>query len=350
MMKKGLKKNLHQFNRIPASIHHDHNNAMSGFNDNRSTNARQRQLIQDINDSPAMTVQRQQLECSFGNPMQMVAEEEEELLQGKFETAQQQSLEEEEEPLQGKFYWGASPTRDVALEKEADVMGNKAVQTKVGVSGGEVNGSAPFFYSVEPQAVLSNNGKKIDIAAKEKDLYQVSMIEGGIIQKWPLYEENQKPRGGWKCHDAVFYWVLRELNHNAEKANKIINNIYGSGEFMSSFQWIGDALGYAEGVQLTEDTMNTVKAGDILFTGSAKLPTHSMVCDTDTTIQGFNNGGTFGGDTDKYEQRVPLNALRGVERNIWNDDKFGLYGAPLYKVTYDTASKKAKTYIKNYNG
>ncbi|HEX7645100.1 MAG TPA: DUF4157 domain-containing protein [Burkholderiaceae bacterium] len=53
---------------------------------------------QDIANSPAMTAQRRRLESMFGSVAQRV--EEEEPLQGRFETAQRV---EEEEPLQGKF-------------------------------------------------------------------------------------------------------------------------------------------------------------------------------------------------------------------------------------------------------
>ena len=58
--------------------------------------------MQAIDSSPVMTVQRMQLEGSIAGPVQRVGEEEEELLQGKFNTLQPQGLEEEE-LLQGKF-------------------------------------------------------------------------------------------------------------------------------------------------------------------------------------------------------------------------------------------------------
>jgi len=56
------------------------------------------ELAEQINNSPAMVAQRKQLDGMFGAAIQRV--EEEEPLQGKFETAQRV---EEEEQLQGKF-------------------------------------------------------------------------------------------------------------------------------------------------------------------------------------------------------------------------------------------------------
>jgi hypothetical protein len=70
--------------------------------DGRSDNAIQGRLMRGIDSSPTMQRQREQLEASFGNPVQKVGEEEEELLQGKFATLQRQGPEEEE-LLQGKF-------------------------------------------------------------------------------------------------------------------------------------------------------------------------------------------------------------------------------------------------------
>ena len=70
--------------------------------DQRSVNVRQGRLMQGINDSPMMTLQRKQLARSIGDPVQRV-EDEEELLQGKFGTVQRQEALEEEELLQGKF-------------------------------------------------------------------------------------------------------------------------------------------------------------------------------------------------------------------------------------------------------
>lgn len=158
MMKTGFKQKPNQLKRSPASIHNDKHPAASELVDNRSSTTLQRQLMKGIDntaqaiaqrqaqaqldDSPVMMLQRQQLEGSFGQPIQRVeAEEEEELLQGKFETmqrqgdleeeellqgkfetVQRQSLEEEEEPLQGKFTNSASPTQ---LQEETTQSGNR---------------------------------------------------------------------------------------------------------------------------------------------------------------------------------------------------------------------------------
>ncbi len=100
-MKTGFKQESNQLKRSPASIHKDKHSPAPGLVDNRNASAVQRRLKEGIDNSPVMTLQRQQLEHSFGHPIQKVAEDEEELLQGKFEAVQRQP--EEEELMQGKF-------------------------------------------------------------------------------------------------------------------------------------------------------------------------------------------------------------------------------------------------------
>lgn len=63
-----------------------------------TSKSRENEQANAIDDSPAMTAQRKKLQSLFGGAIQRV--EDEEPLQGKFETAQRV---EEEEPLQGKF-------------------------------------------------------------------------------------------------------------------------------------------------------------------------------------------------------------------------------------------------------
>jgi hypothetical protein len=63
-----------------------------------TSKSRENEQASSIDDSPAMVAQRKKLNSLFGGAIQRV--EEEEPLQGKFETTQRV---EEEEPLQGKF-------------------------------------------------------------------------------------------------------------------------------------------------------------------------------------------------------------------------------------------------------
>jgi len=120
MMKTEIRKKPNQLNISPASIHIDRNLSANGVVDNRSVTALQRKLMAGIdhspqataqrqaqaqlNDGPVMSLQRRQFETAFGRPIQRLeAMEEEELLQGRFETVQRQGALEEEELLQGKF-------------------------------------------------------------------------------------------------------------------------------------------------------------------------------------------------------------------------------------------------------
>ena len=116
-MKAQLKKGNQRPGTKPASSHQHKQSTHAAQVDQRSASVRQRRLMQGIDNSPMMTLQRKQLERSTGDPVQRIAEEEEELLQGKFETLQRQ---EDEELLQGRF---ETLQRQGGLEEEELMQG-----------------------------------------------------------------------------------------------------------------------------------------------------------------------------------------------------------------------------------
>lgn len=171
-----------------------------------------------------------------------------------------------------------------------------------------------------------------------------------ILQRWPLYEDFNLPRFKITCHDAVFYWMLRELNKSPNRAKEILSNIIEVNG--PSFNWIGRALAYRLGQRVDGPRdIGKIARGKILFTGSENYPTHSMVCTGPTTAQGYNNGGTFGGETYTFEPSVSLEHLRAeaAERKIWSERDgeyyFGLYENPLYSVPFDLARHFAHLFI-----
>ena len=117
-MKAQLKKGNQRPGTKPASSHQHKQSTHAAQVDQRSASVRQRRLMQGIDNSPMMTLQRKQLERSTGDPVQRIAEEEEELLQGKFESMQRQAMEDEE-LLQGKF----TPAQRQAPEEEEPLQG-----------------------------------------------------------------------------------------------------------------------------------------------------------------------------------------------------------------------------------
>jgi len=100
-MKTGLEKLPGRLKTRPASRYR-RQQPTNAVVDRRGDNALQRRLMRGIDDSSTMQRQREQMEASFGHPIQKVGQEEEELLQGKFATLQRQ-VPEEEELMQGKF-------------------------------------------------------------------------------------------------------------------------------------------------------------------------------------------------------------------------------------------------------
>lgn len=97
-MKTQLKKGHKQLSAKPASSYQHKKSTNAAHVDQRKASVTQGRLVQGIDNSPMMTLQRKQLARSIGDPVQRV--EDEELLQGKFKTLQRQ---EDEELLQGKF-------------------------------------------------------------------------------------------------------------------------------------------------------------------------------------------------------------------------------------------------------
>lgn len=101
-MKTQLKKGHKQPGAKRASSYQRKQSTNAAQVDQRSDNVKQGHLMQAIDNSPMMTLQRKQLERSTGDAVQRI-EDEEEMLQGKFETLQRQANLEEEELMQGKF-------------------------------------------------------------------------------------------------------------------------------------------------------------------------------------------------------------------------------------------------------
>ena len=120
-MKTGLDRLPRQTKTRPASRFR-RQYAASEIVDRRSEGATQYRLAHGIHNSPAMQLQREKINGSFGHPVQRVGEEEEELLQGKFDALQRQP--EEEELMQGKF---AAPA-----QREAEAA---KTQNKTGLPG-----------------------------------------------------------------------------------------------------------------------------------------------------------------------------------------------------------------------
>jgi len=137
------------------------------------------ELAEQINNSPAMVAQRKQLDGMFGAAIQRV--EEEEPLQGKFETAQRVEEEEqlqgkfdtaqrveEEEPLQGKSEAGSS----LQLKEEASKPNNTGLPDNLkngieSLSGMSMDGVKVHYNSSQPaqlNALAYAQGTDIHVA------------------------------------------------------------------------------------------------------------------------------------------------------------------------------------------
>lgn len=118
-MKTRLNKRSKQTGAGFASSHQRKSSAQAEFEDKRDSSAVQNCVMQDVDKSPMMAMQRKQLEDSITDPVQRI-EDEEELLQGKFDSVQRQGDLEDEELMQGKF---SEPVQRQGLEEEELLQG-----------------------------------------------------------------------------------------------------------------------------------------------------------------------------------------------------------------------------------
>lgn len=119
-MKTRLKKNSRQAGASFAASYHRKSAATAEFEDRRGSSEVLNSVMQGVDNSAMMTLQRRQQEPSFGHPVQREAKDEEDLLQGKFATVQRQGALEDEELLQGKF---SKPVQRQGLEEEELLQG-----------------------------------------------------------------------------------------------------------------------------------------------------------------------------------------------------------------------------------
>ena len=127
-MKTRLKKDTRQLD--TRSANQRRHSSGAEFVDKRSSSAVQNRVMQGIDNSPVMTLQRKQLERSTGSPVQKI--EEDELLQGKFNTLQRQ---EEDELLQGRF---ETLQRQEDLEEEELIQGKFECVQRQGIEDEEL--------------------------------------------------------------------------------------------------------------------------------------------------------------------------------------------------------------------
>jgi len=121
-MKTRLNKTSTQLNKNPASIRTGQSQATTRIVDNRSSTALQLQLMENIANSPQTVAQHQRLTFrrSAKNTLQRANIKDDELMQGKFETAQRKTLDEE--TLQSKL---PNKINTLQLQKEDIQSGNK---------------------------------------------------------------------------------------------------------------------------------------------------------------------------------------------------------------------------------
>jgi hypothetical protein len=168
-MKTRLKKDTRQLD--TRSANQRRHSSGAEFVDKRSSSAVQNRVMQGIDNSPVMTLQRKQLERSTGSPVQKI--EEDELLQGKFNTLQRQ---EEDELLQGRF---ETLQRQEDLEEEELIQGKFESVQRQGIEDEELlQGKFTTAQRQGPEEEELLQGKFSQSLQREQDKASVSNKTG----------------------------------------------------------------------------------------------------------------------------------------------------------------------------
>lgn len=178
----------------------------------------------------------------------------------------------------------------------------------------------------------------------------ITLVQAARNQFNPLTSETQlKPAN---CHEAVIGWLLISLGYPrpwrlirlaAARPNHGVGNPL---QFQGDWMWKNI---YPPATHVSLATVGIAQAGDVLCSGTAGIPIHSMVVvdkiGTAVRIRGFNNVGTFG-----HLQPPPgYMTYDGIDRdvadsNMWNvtrtrPNTFGLASVDLFLTRGNVARK-----------
>ena len=166
----------------------------------------------------------------------------------------------------------------------------------------------------------------------------------------PLTSEKQlKPAN---CHEAVLGWLLISLGYPRPwrllrlAAARPDHGVGNPRQFQGEWMW---KKIYQPATPVSQATVGIAQAGDVLCSGTAGIPIHSMIVveklGTAVRIRGFNNAGTFGHlqpppgymEYDNIDRDVADERMWNVTRRRPN--AFGLASVELFVVRGAVASK-----------
>jgi hypothetical protein len=153
------------------------------------------------------------------------------------------------------------------------------------------------------------------------------------------------------CHEAVLGWLLISLDypHAWELVRKAAVRI-GSGQSFNG-GWMYENI-YSGGHPLSQATVFSANAGDVLWTGGPGIATHSVIVVGKTvnsvSIRGFNNFSTF--QHLRLNPPPPESAYDGMDRDVagpamWNvnhhsPNTFGWAALGLFREALADAQRR----------
>ncbi len=178
----------------------------------------------------------------------------------------------------------------------------------------------------------------------------------------PAIEKHNAGSNGsdYCCHSAAMHWGFISLGESGNSANNIINLLSSAicqacssktyeGETglhgTISNEWYGHNVCENDAIQIGSlRDFENVRPGDVLISGNASAPSHSMIVvnksNNQINIRGFNNQGTFPFDGAPRAAYDPYDRDVSSSSNWTDENGFGPYGANLYYIPYEKFAAK----------
>lgn len=311
------------------------------FVDNRTRTVDHRKMAAAINTSPKQVAQRQQLNTLFGHAAQLQAmdeeelqmktnfavlqrtgPEEEELLQGQFETAQRQGDLEDEELLQGKF---------TTVQRQDNLEDEELVQGKFG--------AAPI--QRERDAKPNDTGLPDNLKAGIENLSGYSMDDVSVHYNSPKPAQLQAHA---YAQGADIHLASGQEKHLPHEAWHVVQQ--KQGRVQPTIQMSGVQVNDDEGLEREADVMGgrALQKTGVMFDARSDLTPRTPLSSTDIMNQytQLHAQVHYFGNPTQLHSGVVQRGNDPIDESAGKPFKYG-----LIKGTYVPASNTADMHVEN---
>jgi hypothetical protein len=309
--------------------------------DNRDATIAQYKMAEAINSSPKQVTQRKQLHSLFGNavqlqsmhedglqmksdsePLQQIGQDEEELLQGQFETAQRQGGLEDEELLQGKFQ---------AAQRQENLEDDELVQGKFAAS--------PI--QRQQDHTTNNTGLPDNLKAGIENLSGYSMDDVSVHYNSPKPEQIQAHA---YAQGADIHLASGQEKHLPHEAWHVVQQ--RQGRVRPTIQMSGVQVNDDEGLEREADVMGrrALQKTGVMFDARSDLTPRAPLSSTDIMNQytQLHAQVHYFGNPIQLHSGVVQRGNDPIDESAGKPFKYG-----LIKGTYVPASNTADMHVEN---